>query len=239
MYRAENNLDMHSLIQDARTMTDQRSVAALYDYLAPTSIMIDRVMPSVVQITINTGLFHPITGEEGIIYGTGMVISKDGNILTCNHLMDRLSNKKASGVVKLSNGRIYKIKKFVGDDFNDLAVAKIEPNEPLMPVELNEPKTVKLGDEVWAIGNPFDLGLSVSNGAVSRIYDYVQYTGSIQINASLNPGNSGCPVFDRLGKVVGVAVSLRSGAQGGISFVIGMDKVSEVLPGLLSRLNEQ
>jgi serine protease Do len=168
--------------------------------------------------------------------GSGFIISKDGLILTNNHVIDNAQVV----TVTLSDKRQYKAKIIGRDPKTDLAVLKIEAKESLPTVALGDSSVLRVGDWVMAIGNPFGLTNTVTTGIVSakgRTIGAGPYDNFIQTDASINPGNSGGPLFNMAGEVIGIntAIFSQSGGNVGIGFAIPVDLVKNVLPQLESK----
>ena len=161
--------------------------------------------------------------------GSGFIISKDGYIVTNNHVVEQADDIK----VKLSNGKVFKAKAIGKDKRTDLALIKIdEDNLPV--VTLGDSDKLRKGDWVMAIGNPFGLEKTVTVGVVSgkgRVIGAGPYDDFIQTDASINRGNSGGPLFDINGNVVGINTAIIAGGQG-IGFAIPINLAKEVLPQL-------
>ena len=165
--------------------------------------------------------------------GSGFVVSKDGLILTNNHV---IANAQVI-TVTLNDKTQYKGKVIGRDPKTDLAVVKIEPKESLPVVALGDSDAIRVGDWVMAIGDPFGLTNTVTTGIVSakgRTIGVGPYDNFIQTDASINPGNSGGPLFDMSGRVVGIntAIFSQSGGNVGIGFAIPVNLVKALLPQL-------
>jgi len=170
--------------------------------------------------------------EHGV--GSGVIVSKDGYILTNNHVVDDADQVK----VTLNDGRNF-IAKVVGKDpKSDVAVVKIDAKD-LPAIELTDSSKVEVGDVVLAIGNPFGIGQTVTMGIVSAtdrnamgIEDYEDF---IQTDAAINPGNSGGALVDTDGRLIGVntAIYSRSGGNQGIGFAIPTDLARNVMTSLI------
>lgn len=170
--------------------------------------------------------------------GSGFIISKDGYILTNNHVVDG-----AKEIVVRFSDRRELVATLVGQDSRaDLAVLKVEADEPLPTVEIGRSETLKVGSWVLAIGSPFGFDYSVTAGIVSakgrslptdQNENYVPY---IQTDVAINPGNSGGPLFNLEGKVVGINAQIYSNSGGfmGVSFAIPIDVAMEVADQLRS-----
>ena len=165
--------------------------------------------------------------EESL--GSGVIISKNGYIITNNHVI-----KGASKIyVKLYNGRTYKAR-VIGKDPNvDLALLKIHVNKSLPAAVLGDSAKSQIGEWVLAIGNPFGLGWTVTDGIISAKGRAIggPYEDFIQTNAAINPGNSGGPLINMKGQVVGINTAIIKGATG-IGFSIPINVVKQVLPEL-------
>ena len=165
--------------------------------------------------------------------GSGFIISKDGLILTNNHVVDN-----AQGItVTLSDKKQYSAKVIGRDPKTDLAILKITPKAALPTVALGNSDALRVGDWVMAIGNPFGLTNTVTTGIVSakgRTIGAGPYDDFIQTDAPINPGNSGGPLFNMRGEVVGIntAIFTQSGGNVGIGFAIPVNLVKTLLPQL-------
>jgi serine protease Do len=153
--------------------------------------------------------------------GSGFVIDKDGTIITCNHVI-----QGAEGIlVKFINGKQYEAKLVGSDPTSDIAVLKIKTKDNLQSVSLGDSDKARVGDWVLAIGNPFGLGGTVTAGIVSarnRDINLGKYDDFIQTDASINQGNSGGPLFNVDGQVIGInsAILSQTGGSVGIGFAI-------------------
>ncbi len=156
--------------------------------------------------------------------GSGFIMSSDGYIITNNHVV-----RKAEEIeVILEGGRKYTAKIVGTDPATDLALLKVDPQGPLPAVEMGDSSALAIGDGVFAIGNPFGLGHTVTAGIVSakgRALGIGRYDNFIQTDAAINPGNSGGPLFDYEGRVVGVNTAVMARGQGlGFAIPINMAK---------------
>lgn len=199
----------------------------------------EQVRPSVVEIDISgsNGFGGGISGT-----GTGIVLDKEGHILTNNHVVQ---NADEISVLFDDGARVSAT--LVGNDTqNDLAVIKIDPSEhDLSPATLGDSSTLRVGDTVLAIGNPFNLEASLTQGIVSgldRAYSEGNSTrpirGMIQTDAAINPGNSGGPLLDCHGNVVGVNTLLENPTGDtvnvGVGFAVAVNTVKAELSDLKS-----
>lgn len=165
--------------------------------------------------------------------GTGFVISKDGFILTNNHVVEMSEEIK----VRLSDKRECSAKIIGRDPLTDLALIRIETDTPVEPILLGNSDQLEVGDWVVAIGNPFGLSNTVTAGVVSAMYRQIgigPYENFIQTDAPINPGNSGGPLLNTQGEVVGITTWLLSqnGGNLGIGFAIPINMAKEMLPQL-------
>ena len=165
--------------------------------------------------------------------GSDFIIDKEGFILTANHVVEQTENLK----VRLSDNKEYTADIVGRDPKTDLALIKIDPPKPLVPLNLGDSDSLRVGDWVVAIGNPFGLGNTVTAGIVSAKYRQLgggRYENFIQTDVSINPGNSGGPLMDMGGKVIGVnsAILSQTGANIGIGFAIPINIARQLLPQL-------
>jgi len=159
--------------------------------------------------------------------GSGFIVTEDGYVVTNNHVVDRAEDID----VILEDGTKYNAEVVGKDPKTDLAVLKINPDQKLETVKFGTSEDVKIGDWVIAIGNPFGLGYTVTAGIVSatgRSLGFGAYDDFIQTDASLNPGNSGGPLFNLNGEVIGVNTAIAAKGQG-IGFSIPIDLASGII----------
>jgi serine protease Do len=165
--------------------------------------------------------------------GSGFVLSADGYIATNAHVVAHANRVN----VRLANKREYQAKIIGVDEKTDVALIKIEPSEPLQPVDLGDSSNLEVGEWVMAIGSPFGLEQTVTVGVVSakaRVLGAGPYDDFIQTDAAINPGNSGGPLVNSEGHVVGIntAISSRSGGSEGVGFAIPVGLAKSVLDQL-------
>ena len=167
--------------------------------------------------------------------GSGVIISKDGYIVTNNHVVEDADEIL---VTLLETNKEYKAKVIGLDPKTDLAVIKIEAKD-LHAIPLADSSKLVEGDMVFAIGNPFGVGGSVTQGIVSALnksgIGLNQYENFIQTDASINPGNSGGALVDSRGALVGInsAILSRSGGNNGIGFAIPSNMVKSIAKSLI------
>ncbi len=170
----------------------------------------------------------PDQKQEGV--GSGFVISQDGYILTNNHVIEGAEQIR----VKLANGEAYDAKIVGRDPKTDLALVRIEGAKNLHPLTLGNSEEIKVGSWVVAIGSPFGLEQTVTQGIVSgkgRFIGSGPYDDFIQTDASINPGNSGGPLVNMKGEVVGINTAIYPAGQG-IGFAIPIDMAKSIVPQL-------
>ncbi|QDT64422.1 S1C family serine protease [Calycomorphotria hydatis] len=170
--------------------------------------------------------------------GSGSVIDQEGHILTNFHVVEDASQVD----VTLFDGSSFPAK-FVGaDPINDLAVIRIEaPKEKLFPIRLGDSNRLRVGMRVFAIGNPFGLERTMTTGIISSLNRSLQIRGNrtiksiIQIDAAVNPGNSGGPLLNAHAQLIGVntAIASRNGQSAGVGFAIPSSLATRVIPQLI------
>ena len=164
--------------------------------------------------------------------GSGFIISRDGYLLTNNHVVDDADEI----IVSLSDRREYKAELIGSDERSDLALLKIDADN-LPVVKIGNSDQFKVGEWVVAIGSPFQLNFSVTAGIVSAKGRSIPngsdstYVPFIQTDVAINPGNSGGPLFNLEGKVVGInsQIYTRSGGYMGVSFAIPIDYAMDIV----------
>jgi serine protease Do len=191
-----------------------------------------KCIPSVVSITADE------KNDEGTYLGTGIIMSSDGLIITNTHIIDGCDTAK----VALYNGKEYDAKLIGADTQSDITILKIEATG-LTPAQFGDSSQLKVGDSVVAIGNPLGENLTgtMTNGIVSAINRDIPYNGHtmtlIQTNAAINEGNSGGPLIDMYGRVVGITnmkmMSSYSSIEG-IGFAIPTSGIKTVADQLLT-----
>ncbi|MBM0636650.1 DegQ family serine endoprotease [Campylobacter sp. VicNov18] len=169
--------------------------------------------------------------------GSGVIISKDGYIVTNNHVVE---DADSISVNLLGSDTEYKAKLIGKDPKTDLAVIKIEVNN-LSAITFTNSDDLMEGDVVFALGNPFGVGFSVTSGIISALNkDNIglnQYENFIQTDASINPGNSGGALVDSRGYLVGInsAILSRGGGNNGIGFAIPSNMVKDIAKKLIEK----
>ena len=180
--------------------------------------LVDEVSPSVVNIVVTTD--DGETTSEG--QGSGFIISSNKEVVTNYHVIDGGTNIE----IEFNDGQKFPASIIGTDEETDLALLKIESPKDFPHVDFHQGTKTRIGDWVVAIGNPFGIGQSTSLGVISAIgrsrVDSGSYVDYIQTDATINRGNSGGPLFNLKGDVVGVnsAIYSPTGASVGIAFVI-------------------
>ena len=163
---------------------DEKINISVYEKISPAIVAIDAQVP------------------DGVSAGTGCVVTSDGLILTGSHVVDKATQID----VTTYNGQTYKARFIAQMAKNkDLALIKIEPKKPLETVSFADSESVKVGQKVLSIGNPFGFSNTLTQGIISRI-DYVK--NRFQTDAAINPGCSGGPLLNSTGQVIGISQSI-------------------------------
>ena len=169
--------------------------------------------------------------------GSGFLISKDGFIVTNNHVIDDADEI----TVSLNDGSKYKAKIIGIDKKTDLALLKISTNKELKFVNFGDSNKARIGDWVIVVGNPYGLGGSVTVGIVSArgrsLNNNIQSEEFIQTDAAINKGNSGGPIFNTKGEVIGISSAIFSPSGGNVG--IGFASPSSVAAPIIKQLKEQ
>jgi serine protease Do len=166
--------------------------------------------------------------------GSGFVVSEDGYIVTNNHVIDGADEIE----VEFFSGKSLPAKVIGSDPTTDIALLKIESDEPLPFVPFGDSDVARVGDWVMAVGNPLGQGFSVSAGIISARGRALSgsYDDFIQTDAAINRGNSGGPLFNMAGEVIGVNTAILSPNGGSIG--IGFAMSSAVVSGVVNQLRE-
>ena len=188
---------------------EEQAIIKLYKKINPAIVSVDSQM------------------SDGLSCGTGCIIDKSGIILTSAHVID--IGKIV--IVTMSNGQDYKAKviKHLGEN-KDIALLKITTPMELKTVKLGNSETIKVGQKVLAIGNPFGFNGTLTQGIISRI-DYEK--NRIQTDAAINPGSSGGPLINKKGEIIGINQAIYNPDNNisniGIGFAIPINLVKEYL----------
>jgi len=166
--------------------------------------------------------------------GSGFIVRKDGTVVTNNHVI-----ANADDIIVRVNNKEYEAKVLGSDPYADVAVLKIQSSETFSPVQFGNSDKSRVGDWVVAIGNPFGLGGTVTSGIISarnRDVGLTRYDDFIQTDASINQGNSGGPLFNLEGKVIGINTAIIAPGQTGsigIGFAIPSNAASNIIDQLI------
>lgn len=178
----------------------------------------------------------PVPGEGA---GSGSILDKQGHILTNNHVIEDARTIN----VKLLSGKEYKAEIVGKDEAQDIAVLKIEaPADELFPIPLGTSEGLRVGQRVYTLGNPFGLEGTLTTGIISNLNrslpsrtDGREMKAIIQTDAPMNPGNSGGPLLDTSGRIVGmnVAIATKTGQSAGLGFAIPANRIRQVVRDLI------
>ncbi len=227
----------------ARQSLDSDDILARIDR-AVTNVAAS-VNPSIVHIEV--GISDPDSWSGGIgSSGAGWVYDTQGHIVTNAHVVSRANSIR----VEFADGRTMMGKLVASDTFTDIAVVQVEPGVGLIPVRRATGERVNIGERVFAFGSPFNFKFSMSEGIVSGLGRNPETRGSgntftnyIQTDAAVNPGNSGGPLVDIRGEVIGMNVAIATGRNGdgvregqsaGISFAIPLSVIESVVDQIVS-----
>jgi len=207
--------------------------------------LFSKVQKSVVQVTEKDN-----SNEFGLRLGSGFVYDKAGHVITNYHVVVPGSNNELQ--VSFLDGNVYSADLVGSDQFADLAVIKVKniTSDKLTPLPLANSSSLRIGETVVAIGNPFGLSGSMTVGIVSGLGRILPSNGNeqnpgvgssfsipniIQTDAAINPGNSGGPLINTQGKVIGVntAIFSNTGVYSGVGFAIPSDTISKVVTSLI------
>ncbi len=210
--------------------------------------LIQSVVPSVVSITSSRTVLQavPMTLEDLLLrrqraqpatstsLGSGVIVSKEGHILTNHHVIAGMTEIR----VQLTDGRNIEAKLIGSDPATDIAVLRIEaPNIEALPI--SDSDQLHVGQQVFAVGNPYGLEESVSRGIISARRRTASDSGveALQHDAAVNPGNSGGPLLNVRGEIVGINSSIKTVTGGfqGISFAIPSNTARRIMESILSR----
>ena len=198
------------------------------------SEIFEKTEPGVVRVNVQRT--NSVDGVGGI--GSGFVFDKKGHIITNAHVV----NDATKVVVTFLDGRSYNAEIIGVDEYTDIAVIKVNADLSLLqPVLLGDSSTLKVGEKIAAIGNPFGLSGSMTSGIVSQLGRLLptenQYSipDVIQTDAAINPGNSGGPLLNMMGGVVGINTAIQSatGEFTGVGFAIPSQTVAKIVPTLI------
>jgi S1-C subfamily serine protease len=231
--------------QFVRLDAEPRAVTARGDLAADeasTIALFERTSPSVVFITTRQRVINLWTRNVTSVQrgsGSGFFWDDLGHVVTNNHVIEGASE----AIVSLNDGRSYRAVLIGRSATHDLAVLRINvPYDRRPPIPLGTSADLKVGQKVFAIGNPFGLDYTLTSGIVSALDRSIEDDDGgtiehlIQTDAAINPGNSGGPLLDSAGRLIGIntAIFSPSGAYAGIGFAVPVDTVNRVVPQLIA-----
>jgi S1-C subfamily serine protease len=233
-FRGANNLPMAKLWRDSPLRLTVADAQPAYTAEESNRIAVyKRTLPSVVNVTSSAlafDFFYGVVPQSG--QGSGFILSKDGRILTNYHVIENAQKVE----VTLSDKHKYPAQVVLQDKAHDLALLQINaPN--LTPAVLSESHDLQVGQNVYAIGNPFGLNGTMTTGIISSIRSVREPQGAtienaLQTDAAINPGNSGGPLLNSRGEVIGMNTLIATGGaeqSSGIGFAIPVDTIKAVL----------
>ncbi|OFZ21976.1 MAG: hypothetical protein A2X94_16090 [Bdellovibrionales bacterium GWB1_55_8] len=221
--------------------------------VAPPSMpdLVEKTLPGVVNISSTTVVNYEVFGMDEFLrfwgipqerkhtsLGSGLLIDKDGYVITNNHVVDQATEV----LVTLLDKRQFRARIVGKDQKIDIALLQIQDEKrrvpsDLLPVPLGNSDAVRIAEPVFAVGNPFGLQHTVTMGIISaknRTIGQGPFDNFLQTDASINPGNSGGPLFDMKGEVIGIntVIYSRTGQSGGLGFAIPVNEAKEMIPDL-------
>ncbi len=216
---------MGSIISSAAT------ASSLADNYATTveSVVVIKVQSSETITTKNNVLQH--TSKQNL--GSGVIFSEDGKILTATHVVKMADQLK----VTLHNGRSYPAEVVATIDYADLALIKItSPPKGLKVAKLGQSSNARVGEQVYVIGSPYGIEFTLTQGILSSIRTQAMELANVdvtmlQTDAAINKGNSGGPVFNENGEVIGIVSSImsKSGGNEGLGFAVSVDSAKQLI----------
>lgn len=220
---------------DLETVGEVTSVPKNFDEITLADLF-DKSDDGVVKVSVRKSLETP----RGSSLGSGFIYDVNGHIITNNHVIDEAEKI----TVTFLDGTSYNAKVIGTDLFTDLAVIKVDVDPALLhPLPIGDSSKLRVGDQVAAIGNPFGLSGSMTSGIVSQLGRLLSEPGAsafsipdvIQTDAAVNPGNSGGPLLNMRGEVIGINTAIQSGTGefAGIGFAIPSKTVSKIVPILI------
>jgi S1-C subfamily serine protease len=216
---------------------DELSTIELFEHVSPAVVHITTttLQPKRSYLTLN--IYEMPQGD-----GSGFVWDRDGHVVTNFHVI-----QNAQGFsVKFSDQSVYRARLVGAAPDKDIAVLHIDaPADKLHPIPVGRSSDLRVGQKVFAIGNPFGFDQSLSTGVVSALGREITsvtrkpISDVIQTDAAINPGNSGGPLLDSAGRLIGINTSIASPsrASAGVGFAVPVDTVNSVVPLIIQRGN--
>jgi putative serine protease PepD len=235
---------VNSTFSDSKTVVRQVPVTSAEPAASTSPLSVAEVYNqahrAVVEITVSSSQADPFGGQEQQqAQGSGFVYDSDGHIVTNDHVVDGAQSIS----VRFWNGKTYSAEVVGTDKSTDLAVIKVDaPSSVLHPLQVGHSSDVQVGDGVVAIGSPFGLEETVTSGIVSALHRAITapnnftINDSIQTDAAINHGNSGGPLLNTQGQVIGVNAQIKSDSNGneGVGFSIPSNTVRSIASQLIS-----
>jgi 2-alkenal reductase len=228
---AENPIQSRAVTPRGPLTPSEQSVVRLFESAAPSVAYINTER-------VEATSFFTMGVAKGA--GSGFVWDNAGHIVTNFHVVEGARNVQ----VQLDAGKTYAARVIgVAPDY-DLAVVKLAEIPPgLRPIPLGSSSDLRIGQSVYAIGNPYGLTRTLTSGLVSALDRHLptseirEIAGAIQTDAAINPGNSGGPLLDSAGRLIGVTTAIRSpsGGSTGVGLAIPADLVNRIVPALIAR----
>jgi S1-C subfamily serine protease len=211
---------------------DEQAIVDLFENTSPSVVYIS-------TLTRRRDVYgRGVTVPQGT--GTGFIWDEDGHVVTNFHVVQGAAEAR----VVLHDQTGYMAEWVGGSDRHDLAVLRIRaPRDILRPVQLGDSDRLRVGQNAYAIGNPFGLSATLTTGIISALNRQIRgLTGDIiedviQIDAAINPGNSGGPLLDSHGRLIGVnsQIASPSGGSAGVGFAVPVNIVQRVVPQLIAK----
>lgn len=232
-YLVRSTAAPRSVIARGELAADESATVEIFELASPSVVFI-----STRQRVLNVWTRDVLSIPRGS--GSGFIWDNLGHVVTNNHVVEKAS----VATVRLNDGRTYQSTLVGASPDHDLAVLKIRvPFDRPPPVPLGSSGDLKVGQKVFAIGNPFGLDYTLTGGLVSALdRSLTEENGTtiehlIQTDAAINPGNSGGPLLDSAGRLIGIntAIYSPSGAYAGIGFAVPVDTVNRVVPQLIAK----
>ena len=234
--RPEVPVQVRAVSPRAELPADELRVVTLFENAAPA------VAAITTELVQTNAQFERETSQGA---GSGFLWDSLGHIVTSNHVL----NNARRIFVQMDAGKPVEASIIGRAPEYDLAVIRLShlPSSDVKPIPLGESHNIRVGQKVYAIGNPFGLQRTLTQGVVSALdrelptTTYREVVGVIQTDASINPGNSGGPLLDSAGRLVGVNAAIRAGQGGaqagfaGISFAVPVDMVNRIVPELIAK----
>jgi 2-alkenal reductase len=228
--------DLYFVGDEVRTVTPRGDLSATE---TSTIALFDEAAPSVVYITTFAREVD-ISGRTGVRRGagSGFIWDRSGHVVTNHHVVEGASRVG----VRLESGEVLEARVVGSAPDVDLAVLRLEETRAeLRPIPIGSSGDLKVGQAVFAIGNPFGLDRTLTTGIISALgrrlptATHREIVGVIQTDAAINPGNSGGPLLDSAGRLIGVntAIISESGNAAGIGFAVPVDTVNRIVPQLI------